>query len=481
MDSIDLAVFQNTNVVVVGDVILDRYVWGDVSRISPEAPVPVVRVTTRSQALGGAANVAANLAGLGCRVELLGIRGQDEAGQCLSRLLLEHGIVDQLLTTNKMATITKTRIMAQGQQLMRFDEEESCGFDARDYESLRLKLDSICDSTNAIILSDYGKGLLIPSVCAEIIGYAREFGIPVLVDPKGADWSKYRGATCITPNMTELETVTRIRLTCDAEIFEAGRTLLKTLHLERLLITRGPAGMVLLSSHDEPFVVRARAREVFDVSGAGDTVIAALAAGVGTRMDWPYSTRLANTAAGIVVGRIGTQPVHADELAMALSLGQNGHHGKICDLDAAKFIVQNWRTRGETVVFANGCFDLLHAGHIRLLHAAAEEGAHLVIGLNSDASTSRLKGTDRPILTQQDRAAMLSALSCVDLVVIFEEDTPLALIEAFRPDVLVKGADYTKTSVVGHEMVEAWGGRIVLVEIQNEISTTDILNRLKRN
>lgn len=477
----NLSDFEKVTALVVGDAILDRYLWGRVGRISPEAPVPVVSVESRTYRLGGAANVAANLAALGCRVCLVGTKGGDAAGELLSRLLAESGIEDRLITfSTSRPTVAKTRVMSQGQQLLRLDEEETGPIGPAESQALLDRAIEIMSVADVMILSDYGKGTLDASSCSSLIESARGRKLPVLVDPKGRDWTRYGGATCITPNTAELELTTGRQATSESSLVDAGLELIRKLQIDRLLVTRGPKGMALFSRGSSPILIPTQARDVFDVSGAGDTVVATTAAGIAAGLDWPDAARLANIAAGIVVGKVGTTPIRADELALALRQGQNGTLRKICDLASARFMVNAWRAMGDSVVFTNGCFDILHTGHIRLLHAAASEGKRLVVGLNSDDSVRRIKGAERPILPQQDRAALLAALGCVDMVIIFGDDTPLALIEALKPDVLVKGADYTRESVVGHDLVEGWGGRVVLAPLIENMSTTGIVERVKK-
>jgi D-beta-D-heptose 7-phosphate kinase/D-beta-D-heptose 1-phosphate adenosyltransferase len=480
MAHVNLSDFEEISVLVVGDAILDRYLWGRVSRISPEAPVPVVKIESRTYRLGGAANVAANLASLGCRVSLLGIKGSDSSGELLSRLIKESGIDDHLFTmASPRPTTTKTRVMSQGQQLLRLDEEEIGPICPDESEALLHRALELIEKAKVVILSDYGKGILDGPCCSALIQGARRKKVPVLVDPKGKDWTKYDGATCITPNTTELELVSGRQIVSEETLMDAGQEQIDSLRIDRLLVTRGPKGMALFSPNRPPVLIPTQARDVFDVSGAGDTVIATTAAGIGAGMDWPDAARLANMAAGIVVGKVGTNPIRAEELSLALRQGQDGTQRKICDRASAVFLVSAWRAMGDKVVFTNGCFDILHAGHIRLLHASADEGERLIVGLNSDVSVKRLKGVHRPILPQQDRASLLAALGCVDMVVIFDEDTPLELIKILRPDVLVKGADYTRKTIVGHELVEGWGGRIVLAPLIENLSTTGIVERVK--
>lgn len=473
--------FSGVNILVVGDVMLDHYLWGQVAKISPEAPVPVVRVKEKNSVLGGAANVAANLAGLGCEVALLGAKGDDEAGRILSEQLRCIGIKDALIQENKRPTTTKTRVLAQGQQLVRLDEEEVGAISDQATGELLGRYLQLLAGKNAVILSDYGKGVLTGEICRQMIADCRKRNIPVLVDPKGRDWERYLGATCITPNEAELKSVADELIGGDNDLLQEARKIRGKYQLDYLLVTRGAKGMVLIDSQSGAKIIAAKPQEVFDVSGAGDTVIAVLAAGVAAGMEWSRAAGTANAAAGVVVGKIGTHAIRSDELQVAMRLDGVGSFHKIYDLADARLQVDSWRAIGQRVVFTNGCFDLLHAGHIKLLHSAAKQGDRLVVGLNSDASVGRLKGKDRPILNQQDRAAILAALEYVDMVVIFHEDTPLNLIESLRPNVLVKGADYSKEKVVGYQLVESWGGKVVLVPLATGSSTTRIVKSIQKN
>lgn len=475
------SMFSSVKALVVGDVMLDRYLWSEVSRISQEAPVPIAKIREKFFALGGAANVASNLHGLGCKVSLLGLRGDDGAGNTLSKRLVENGIDDILLKDDQRPTTVKTRVMARGQQLIRLDEEEVMPLDDALGQQLVTKVRALLPGVQVVILSDYGKGVLTPTICRGLILEGRQHHIPVLVDPKGKDWERYQGATCVTPNEAELALVADGLMTTEKELWRQATTVCRKFELDWLLVTRGIKGMVLFGRNVGPTVIAAKPREVYDVSGAGDTAIAALAACVGSGLEWQRAAAIANVAAGVVVGKVGTHPINWDELQLAMRLDEAGFSHKISSLPAAAMQVDAWRTAGERVVFTNGCFDLLHAGHIRLLHAAAEYGSKLVVGLNSDASVARLKGVNRPILKQGDRASILAALECVDLVVIFEQDTPVEVIRALRPDVLVKGADYTRETVVGHQLVESWGGKVELVPLTEGISTTNIVNHIRNN
>jgi D-beta-D-heptose 7-phosphate kinase / D-beta-D-heptose 1-phosphate adenosyltransferase len=477
--------FYNAAILVVGDIMLDRYIWGKVRRISPEAPVPVVQVQRTTETLGGAGNVAFNLVSLGCRVTAVGVCGDDAAARALRVLLAEKSIVDRLVIDELRPTITKTRIMSQKQQMLRMDEESTQPLAPHVAEKVRTAVLEALKSCDTVVLSDYGKGLFTDDAFVqEIITASRNLGIPVLVDPKGTDWQRYRGANGITPKTAELEAVVGVTLEeTEEKLISSARQIRSRLDLDWLLVTRGSLGMCLIDPQNEPVLIPAQAREVYDVSGAGDTVIATLAAAMAAGMSLVDAARTANLAAGIVVGKLGTQPILSSELSTALKLNhqqQDYPHSaaKITALGAALVQVRQWRAAGTKIVFTNGCFDLLHPGHISLLYQARALGDRLVVGLNTDASIKRLKGNGRPILSKQDRAAILSALECVDLVVHFDEDTPLRLIEAIRPDILVKGSDYTPDQVVGKDVVESYGGCVKLVDLIQGYSTTHLTQKV---
>ena len=476
--------FTGARVLVVGDVMLDRYIAGQVRRISPEAPVPVACVRKRWTAPGGAANVARNLARLGLQAVLVGLAGRDEAGEGLRRELAAEGIDDCLAYAAARSTTSKTRIIAQGQQLLRLDEEFVAPPRPEEHADLRAKILELLPACGAVVLSDYGKGVLLDdgasgSLCASAMAAARQRGIPVLVDPKGGQWRRYAGAQCVTPNSAEFA------LACGLEAGDApdqqeretlAARLREQYDLERILLTRGPKGMALFAEGEPPCYIRAAVREVADVSGAGDTVIAVLAACVAKGLDWKESARVANLAAGVAVGKMGTAPVSLAELNQALR--ENADNPKLYGGSALLEKLEEWRRRNESIVFTNGCFDLLHPGHISLIRQCAALGDRLVVGLNSDASVRRLKGADRPIQNEQSRALLLAALRGVDAVVLFNEDTPLELIRRVRPDVLVKGGDYTVETVVGADLVRAYGGRVHLARLVEGCSTTSLVRRM---
>jgi D-beta-D-heptose 7-phosphate kinase/D-beta-D-heptose 1-phosphate adenosyltransferase len=472
-----------TRLLVIGDLMLDCYCWGDVRRISPEAPVPVVKVNARTYSLGGAGNVAANLSGLGCRVALVALSGTDAAADRVRSLLADAAIDDHCIAAADRPTTTKTRVMAGKQQVARLDEEAGGRIDARLEDRIAVAADEMVADVQAVVVSDYGKGMFAATEMIQaIIGVTRKKGIPIFVDPKGKRWERYAGASCVTPNTAELELVAGQPLGGDVDLTPVAGDLCRRLSLDRLLVTRGAQGMSLFSPDGPALTIAARAREVFDVSGAGDTVIATLAACVAAGMTVDAAAAVSNAAAGIVVGKLGTQPVRWPELALALADMQaprpDATAWKVADIDAAAARVAAWRQDRQQIVFTNGCFDLLHPGHVSLLHQARALGDRLVVGLNTDASIRRLKGRQRPILAGRDRGAILSALADVDLVVFFDEDTPLDLITVLKPDVLVKGADYRIAEVVGKAVVESYGGQVRLVEILNGYSTTAIARKL---
>ena len=464
--------FDQAPVLVVGDVMLDRYWHGGTTRISPEAPVPVVRVEQMEDRPGGAANVALNLAALGAPVWLVGVTGEDEAADCLARSLQAAGVQACLQRLSGQPTIVKLRIISRHQQLLRMDFEQPF---ATDTPALAGQVDALLDQVRVLVLSDYGKGALQDP--ARLIAAARQRGIPVLVDPKGRAFSMYRGATLITPNLAEFEAVVG-GCADEAELVRRGQQLMAALALEALLITRGEHGMTLLRPGCPELHLPARAREVFDVTGAGDTVISTLAAALAAGECLPQAVALANLAAGIVVGKLGTATVSAPELRRALQQEQGTGRG-VMGLEQLLTVVEDARSHGEKIVFTNGCFDILHAGHVTYLEQARALGNRLVVGVNGDASVSRLKGPGRPVNSVERRMAVLAALEAVDWVVCFDEDTPESLLRQIRPDVLVKGGDYALDQVVGAALVEGYGGQVQVLGLVENSSTTAIVNRIR--
>jgi D-beta-D-heptose 7-phosphate kinase / D-beta-D-heptose 1-phosphate adenosyltransferase len=465
--------FRRADVLVVGDVMLDRYWYGDTSRISPEAPVPVVHVGDTQERPGGAGNVALNIAALGARVSVAGLIGTDEVGRALQGLLAQAGVECLLEAVPGFATITKLRVLSRHQQLIRLDFED--GFGGTDPAALTDRIRPQLERAQVLVLSDYGKGSL--RRVQELIGLARAAGIPALVDPKGSDFERYRGATLITPNLGEFEAVVG-RCADEAELVARGERLLRELELEYLLVTRGEHGMTLLGHERAPLHLPARAREVYDVTGAGDTVISVLATALAVGQPLAAACALANLAAGIVVGRLGAVSVSAEELETALHEQAEVHHGVMGEADLLTQLAAA-RGRGERVVMTNGCFDILHPGHVAYLEQARALGDRLVVAVNDDDSVRRLKGAGRPVNGLADRMAVLAGLRSVDWVVPFAEDTPERLICRVLPDLLVKGGDYRAEEVAGGECVRAAGGEVVILDFVEGRSTSGIIRSIR--
>ena len=466
-------------VVVAGDVMLDRFLYGAVERISPEGPIPVLRVEREAAMLGGAGNVLRNLAALGAAVEFLAVVGDDAAGREVQALAQEAaGAGCHLLVEAGRPTTIKERYIAAGQQLLRADRDPDGAIGAGTATALVAAATAALEGAGALVLSDYGKGVLEPETLAALIAAATAAGCPVVVDPKGRDYGVYRGATLVTPNRRELEEASGLPTSSDQEAALAAQEIIDSCGIETVLATRGSDGLTLLGpgGKGKHLHLPAEAREVFDVSGAGDTVAAAVAAALAAGLGLEDAARLANVAAGIVVGKLGTAVVHPEELLQALHASDLlAAEAKVVGLDALLAHAERWRGAGLCLGFTNGCFDLLHPGHVSLLAQARAACDRLIVGLNSDASTHRLKGAGRPIQSEAARAAVLASLANVDMVVMFGEDTPLKLIEALKPDVLVKGADYARDEVVGADLVERHGGKLMLVELAPGHSTSDTI------
>jgi D-beta-D-heptose 7-phosphate kinase/D-beta-D-heptose 1-phosphate adenosyltransferase len=471
---LDMPLFDQARVLVVGDIMLDRYWEGGTSRISPEAPVPVVKVEQITDRPGGAGNVALNIAALGASASLLGYTGDDEMADSLQDMLGGAGVHCTFTRIAGHPTITKLRVISRHQQLIRLDFEEPAPPPGS--TSLTEDLQSQLADCGALVLSDYAKGALDQS--ASLIAAATAMGVPVLVDPKGADFSRYRGATLLTPNLHEFEAVVG-RCTSEGELVARGQNLMQELDLGALLVTRGEHGMTLLRPGVEELHLPARAREVFDVTGAGDTVIGVLAAAVAGGASLPQAVTLANIAASIVVGKLGTAVVSAPELRRAVQQDQGSERGAVT-LDQLQISVADARSHGERVVFTNGCFDIIHAGHVSYLEQARQLGDRLIVAVNSDDSVRRLKGRGRPINPADRRMAVLAGLEAVDWVVCFTDDTPTSLLQVLQPDVLVKGGDYqNKEDIVGWEIVEAYGGEVQVMDVVDSVSTTAIVSKIQ--
>ncbi len=470
--------FEGRRIIVLGDVMLDRFVYGNVARISPEAPIPVLLIDKESAMPGGAANVARNVAALGGEAILIGVIGDDRAGDSLQAMLdFEKNLAGDFVRVPTAQTTEKIRFIAAQQQLLRADSEQP---QTADWQPLAERFFHHLPGAHAIVLSDYAKGVLSPELLKPVIAAARDAGIPIVLDPKNLDCSRYNGVTVLTPNRGEAAAMSGIAIEGDEDAAAAAKILLDMMpETQSVLITRGADGMTLARRDGSIAHSPALAREVFDVSGAGDTVTASLALSLATGLSLDDAVLIANTAGGLVVGKHNTAVVSHDELLKALLLaGQPDFTAKVVGLEECASIVAGWRKRGVRIGFTNGCFDLIHPGHVSLLTEAKGVCDRLVVGLNTDSSIKRLKGPTRPVQDEVARAIVLGSLSAVDMIVLFDENTPIELICAIRPDVLVKGQDYTVDQVVGAAEVTAYGGRVHLATIQPGQSTSRTIARI---
>lgn len=470
--TISIPDFSRAGVIVVGDVMLDRYLFGGTSRISPEAPVPVVHVRQSEDRAGGAANVAVNLARLGVKTTLLGVVGDDVEGSALELALHGSGVDCHFTKVPGWPTITKTRVQSRGQQLIRLDREETAPGGSN---ALTGELAKHVKKANAVVLSDYGKGAL--QDIAVMIECCGRSGVPAFVDPKGTDFAKYRGATLITPNQAEFEAVAGPCMT-DEQLMTRAREMLDELDLSAILITRSEKGMLLVDGTDQTEILKTRALEVYDVTGAGDTVIAVMAAALASGESLRSAAQLSNLAAGLVVGKIGVASVTPSELQVALHRRGQGGRGLVSE-DALLPLVNESHERNERIVMTNGCFDVLHAGHVAYLEAAKSLGDRLIVAINDDDSVRRLKGESRPVNELQNRMAVLAGLASVDWVVPFSEDTPERLIGRVLPDVLVKGGDYRADEIAGAKDVLKNGGEVRVLAYHEGQSSSRIIDKLR--
>ena len=469
---------QQLRIAVIGDVMLDRYFHGEVKRISPEAPVPVTKINRINSVLGGATNVAANLAHLGCKVFMGGITGEDENRQLLEKLMEEAGIdYSGLVSSPLRKTITKLRVLGGQQQMLRLDFEEVGDLFPQEREALTAWLDRLLETgLDGVIVSDYAKGVCASGFVQDVIAKAHAKAVPVLIDPKGADWSKYAGCDFITPNLKEMcEAAGCAKDNEDAAVMDMAQSARTLFNIKNVVVTRSEKGMTLVNDK-EVIHSPAAAIEVFDVSGAGDTVAATLLAGVAGKLSLQEAVYMANRAAGIVVAKVGTYPVHRDELLKDLLTEERkqGRGYRTLSWEEIASLAATWKAAGETVVFTNGCFDIIHVGHVTYLEKARNLGKHLIVGLNTDASVQRLKGVTRPLVHELDRARVLAALACVDAVVLFDQDTPTELISKIRPDILVKGGDYKPEEVAGRE----YAGEVQIIDFEDGYSTTNVVNKI---
>jgi D-beta-D-heptose 7-phosphate kinase / D-beta-D-heptose 1-phosphate adenosyltransferase len=481
MNSSWVAKWRGSRIFVLGDVMLDKFVYGEVDRISPEAPIPVLRHECEKVMLGGAANVASNIAALGGEALLVGALGDDSAGDLVAGPLIAPDRVEgRFVRVVGHPTTVKVRYVSGGQQIMRLDIERPFHLDEE-------KIDTICDwfaaaadGVSAVVLSDYAKGVLTPALISRVVEVARGRRIPVVVDPKSTDVARYAGATVLTPNASEAGRIVGIECSDDRHSELAARILHQRAKVEAIVLTRGANGMTVFDPADSEGAVThvpTVAPEVFDVSGAGDTVVAALALAIGCGASVTTAARIGNAAASIAVSKRGTAVVQAHELSAALGGAKAADDPKIADAEAAAAIVADWKAHGLSVGLTNGCFDLIHPGHVELLKRSRASCDRLVVALNGDASVRRLKGEGRPVQNEHARSIVMAAIDSVDLVTLFDEDTPTRLIEALKPDCLIKGADYTLATVIGADLVRSYGGKVILVPLESGHSTTSIIAR----
>lgn len=476
--------FSKISVLCVGDLMLDRFAYSDMERISPEAPVPVLRLKRTREMLGGSGNVANNVASLGGRAILIGMLGRDGSGDCIRHILGKlHGVVACCVDTGERPTICKTRFIAANQQVVRTDEESHMPLTNVEETALLAEVRSWITRVGAVVLSDYGKGTLSLSITIAVISEAQTAGVPVFVDPKSRDFSDYRGATCVTPNLKELAAASGESVSDEAAVVVAARKVMMQANAAAILVTRSEKGMMLIEFAGEVHSVPARAREVFDVSGAGDTVIAAMALCHAAGRSLSQAMHIANAAASVVVSKLGTAVADMTEVMHELD-AQDYERGigpapGVQPFDHVCNLALRWKQQGLVIGFTNGCFDVLHPGHVALLARARSECDRLIVALNTDASVRELKGPTRPVNTLHARALVVAALRYVDCVVEFAEDTPIELIRTLMPNVLIKGADYSIDRVVGADLVQAAGGRVVLANLMSGHSTTGTIARMQ--
>jgi len=482
--NIDLSRFNKCRILVIGDLMIDEYLWGEVDRISPEAPVQVVSVARDTTTLGGAGNVVNNLVALGAKVSVASVIGAGDNAQLLLKLFKSMNVdAAGLIQDQNRPTTKKTRIIAGHQHVLRIDRETKHGISQACVAGLVQFVNERINNSDVVLLSDYGKGLFTEKLLRQLIDVAKQNKKIIIADPKGLNFRKYAGATAITPNKKEASLAARIEIVDNASLEAVGRKLLQDIPIQKVLMTCGKEGMVLFEQGKEPYRISAEARQVYDVSGAGDTVLAVLGLGLASgppEADFQQAATLANLAAGIVVGKVGTAPVSREELLGALepSVGESAVKQKtLSDLIP---IVDRIRAEGKTIVMTNGCFDLLHVGHIKLLSASKNMGDVLIVAIDDDESVRALKGKDRPIIGAQERVRIISALDSVDYVTLFSTTELEHLIEAIRPDVLTKGSNYTTETVLGREIVERSGGRVALIPITEAVSSTRIINQIKQ-
>ena len=477
---IDISRFDHCRLLVVGDLMIDEYVWGEVDRISPEAPVQVVSVKNEEYTLGGAGNVVNNLVALGAKVSVLGVTGTGRDGKLLRNRLKDLGVDTRgVIQERSRPTTKKTRIIADHQQVLRIDRETKEEVAFSTFKSLTTLAEKIIPGVDLILISDYGKGLITRNLIADLVKIAKNNNKITIADPKGRDFTKYSGVSLLTPNSREASLASGVEISDPKNISTAGKILIEKSGIEKLLITCGKDGMVLFEPGRKPFKISTKAREVYDVSGAGDTVMAVLGLGMAAGLPLKEAITLANTAAGIVVGKVGTATVSKRELLQALKQTSENNASKYKSLNEISQLCRKLQKDRKRIVLTNGCFDLLHVGHIRLFSASKQLGDVMIVAIDDDDSVKLLKGAGRPVIGAAERVRILSALDSVDYVVVFATNELDNVLGAIRPDVLTKGSDYESAKILGREIVESFGGRIEQIPITEEISTTQIINSIK--
>jgi len=477
---IDISKFDQCRLLVVGDLMLDEYLWGEVDRISPEAPVQIVAIQREDFALGGAGNVVNNVVALGGKVSAVGVIGTGRNGKLLLKIFKKLGVdTTGIVQESGRTTTKKTRIIAANQHVLRIDRETQQDISLTSLEKITRFIEDKMPDIDVILISDYGKGLITESMLSRVIASAKKHKKMIIVDPKGLDFSKYSGVSLLTPNKKEAALASGVEIIDESSLEKAAHKILQNIDIDKLLITCGKDGMVLFERNKKPFKVEAVARQVFDVSGAGDTVLAVLGLTVASGFSINSGVAVANTAAGIVVGKVGTATVSKQELVSALKSHEHGLPAKYKDFSELPALMEDLKKKGKRLVLTNGCFDLLHAGHIMLFSESKKLGDTLVVAIDDDESVKKLKGSGRPVLNANERCRILSALDAVDYVVIFSSHELKKLIEIIRPDVLTKGSNYTSNEVFGRELVEKYGGRVELIPVTENISSTRIINNIK--
>ncbi len=477
---IDFSKFDQCKLMVIGDLMVDEYLWGIVDRISPEAPVQIVSVTHEEYTLGGSGNVVNNLAALGAKVAVAGVIGTGTNGKLVLEKLKELGVDTRgVIHDPERPTTRKTRVIADHQHVLRIDRESKKEISIQSLKALVQRAANIIPEVDVVLVSDYGKGVITKPLLAELIATAKKHRKIIIGDPKGQDFTKYSGVNILTPNKKEAGLSEGIEIIDEATLLKAGIGILEKTGIDKILITLGKDGMILFENNQPPYKIKAEARQVFDVSGAGDTVIATLGLGLATGLPVRQAVGLANAAAGLVVGKVGTATITREELKAAMNPSFDVSTFKYIQLEELGRLANNLKKQGKKIVLTNGCFDLLHAGHIMFFTAAKQLGDVLLVAIDDDDSVRSLKGPGRPVIKARERIKIISALDVVDYVVVFSTDKLKDLIEALRPDILTKGSNYKTEDVYGHEIVEKLGGRVVLIPVSNDISSTRIINNIK--